>query len=307
MPQGDSPSHESDPLRDASRGIRLQKALADAGIASRRRCEELIEEGLVTVNGRLVTELPAWVDPVEDEIAVDGRVIARPAKKAGGRRLIYVMLYKPKNTLSAASDPSGRRTVADLVRFPGGVRLFPVGRLDYDTVGLILLTNDGEMANLLTHPRYGVHKLYRATVRGRVADEDLSKLEEGVYLAERKAARQAGRKKIGAKRTAHVGISIVKRDAERTVLELKLEEGRNRQVRRMFASVGHPVRKLIRVGMGPVRLTGLRVGEWRELTRDEVSRLRKTVDQAARKVGKTELRDDEKGEGQSRRKRDPAG
>jgi len=158
----------SDP-KDASRGERIQKVLARAGIGSRRHCEELVEQGQVRVNGRVVDELPAWVDPMADDIVVNGR----PVPKA--ERHVYVMLYKPRNTLSTLSDPDHRRTVADLVQHPSVDRLYPVGRLDYDTMGLLLMTNDGELANRLTHPRYGVHKTYRAVVKGAVSGRGASR------------------------------------------------------------------------------------------------------------------------------------
>ena len=259
-------------LRDASRpgAVRIQRFMADAGVASRRACEALIEEGRVTINGERVTELPLFVVPGTDRIEVDGEPMRlhfdtdRPVE-----RLIYVMLHKPRQTVTTVFDPDGRRTVVDLVEHPSGARLFPVGRLDYDTMGLVLMTNDGELANRLTHPRYGVHKTYRAIVKGRIEDEHIAELERGVFLAERREGRT-----VGAKRTAHVQMKIVKRDATRTLLELTLEEGRNRQVRRMLAKVGHPVKKLTRVGMGPLKLTKVALGEWRELTRDEIRALR---------------------------------
>lgn len=274
-------------LRDASRpgAVRIQRFMADAGVASRRACEALIEEGRVLVNGVKLTELPIFVVPGEDRIEVDGEPLRinlpdrpstgrkqRTTKTVAGERLIYVMLNKPRNTVTTVYDPDGRRTVIDLVDHPSGARLYPVGRLDYDTMGLVLMTNDGDLANRLTHPRYGVHKTYRAVVKGRVEDDALGELEQGVYLAQRQEGRT-----VGAKRTAHVQMRIVKRDETRTMLELTLEEGRNRQVRRMLAKVGHPVKKLTRVGMGPLKLTKVALGEWRELTRDEVSRLKKAA------------------------------
>jgi len=272
-------------LRDASRegAVRIQRFMADAGVASRRACEALIEEGRVLVNGVKLTELPIFVVPGDDRIEVDGeplrvhmeparKAAARPVKSVAGERLLYVMLNKPRNTVTTAYDPDGRRTVVDLVEHPSGARLYPVGRLDYDTMGLVLMTNDGDLANRLTHPRYGVHKTYRAVVKGRVEDDAIESLEQGVYLAQRQEGRT-----VGARRPAHVQMRVVKRDATRTMLELTLEEGRNRQVRRMLAKVGHPVKKLTRVGMGPLTLSKVALGEWRELTRDEVARLKKAA------------------------------
>lgn len=259
------PAHD---LTDASRGERLQRVLADAGVGSRRACEEMVLAGEVEVNGVVVTELPAWVDPDEDRIVVQGRPVPRPERK------LYVLLNKPTRTLSTAKDEPGadRRTVLDLVDHPGASHLFPVGRLDYDTVGLILLTNDGELANRLTHPRYGVPKTYRVQVKGTLGEEAVKELEQGIYLAERKAGQT-----VGGVRTAHVEISILSQDREGTTLEMTLREGRNRQVRRMLAAVGYPVRKLERTGMGPIRLKGVARGAWRELTRDEVWALKRAA------------------------------
>ncbi len=260
-----SPSH---PFADASRGERLQRVLSDAGVGSRRACEQLIEAGEVTVNGHLVAELPAWVDPERDRIVVQGKVVAEPERR------VYVLLNKPPRTLSTLKDEPGadRRTVGELVDHPLASHLFPVGRLDYDTVGLVLMTNDGELANRLTHPRYGVPKTYRVVVRGALDEDAVKALEDGIYLAERKAGQT-----VGAKRTSRVEISLIHQDRANTTLELTLREGRNRQVRRMMAAVGYPVRKLERVGMGPIQLKGVARGAWRELTRDEVRLLKKAA------------------------------
>lgn len=260
-----------DPIRDASRpgAERLQRVLADAGVASRRACEALIEKGEVTVNGVVVNRLPAFVTP-EDRVEYRGLGVRQEATKGrGGDRLVYVMVYKPSSTVSTVWDPEGRRTVQDIVKHPSGARLFPVGRLDYDSRGLLLMTNDGELANRLTHPRYEVHKTYRVLVKGRIEDERVGELEQGIYLAERKEGET-----VGAKRTGRVEIRIVKRDATRTVMDITLTEGRNRQVRRMLAGVGHPVKRLERTRIGPLELKGLALGEWRELTRDELRALK---------------------------------
>ncbi|MEM9372633.1 MAG: pseudouridine synthase [Planctomycetota bacterium] len=253
---------------DASRGERLQRVLADAGIGSRRACEALIESGEVAVNGVLVASLPAWVDPDEERIVVEGRPLPKPERKT------YLLLNKPPRTLSTLKDEPGadRRTVAELVDHPAVNHLFPVGRLDYDTVGLVLMTNDGALANKLTHPRYGVPKTYRVLVRGALDPEAIAELERGIYLAERKAGAT-----VGARRTSRVELALIHQDREGTVLELTLREGRNRQVRRMMAAVGYPVRKLERVGMGPIRLKGVARGAWRELTRDEIRALRRAA------------------------------
>lgn len=254
--------------RDKARGPRLQRILADAGVAARRVCEQMIEEGRVEVNGTIIDFMPAFADPEADRITVDGRPIKRKSRK------LYVMLNKPARTITTSADEPeyDRRTVLQLVDHPAADRLFPVGRLDFDTTGLLLLTNDGDLANQLTHPRFGVTKTYHAVVKGKLTDEDATEIAEGIYLAERKAG-----KTLGAARTARVEVSIFNRDRDRTVLELKLTEGRNRQVRRMLAAVGHPVKKLERVAMGPLRLTGLPRGAWRELKRSEIETLRRAV------------------------------
>jgi 23S rRNA pseudouridine2605 synthase len=268
--------------------VRLQKLMAGAGVASRRASEEMIEEGRVKVNGRVVRDLPVLVEPGKDRVTVDGREIAGKRE-----RRVYVMLHKPRFTVTTANDPDGRRTVSELVQHPTGVRLYPVGRLDYETMGLLLMTNDGELANRLTHPRYGVHKRYRAIVKGALTPEEVEELERGVHLAVRRDGRT-----VGGERTGGANLSIVRRERERTVLDIELTEGRNRQVRRMLASVGHRVKKLTRIEMGPLRLKGLRLGEWRELTRGEIDALRR----AARR-GERQARGQSKGRGQSDRKR----
>lgn len=256
--------------------VRLQKVMADAGVGSRRACEELIERGVVRVNGKSVREMPVLVDPAVDLIEVEGEQLAsagsgQPAP-GGGVRRVYVMLYKPRQTVTTLADPAGRRTIADLVKHPSGTRLYPVGRLDYDTMGLLLLTNDGELANRLTHPRYGVHKSYRAVVKGALTEEEVERLERGVFLAERRDG-----KSVGVARTAGALLKIAKKDVTRTVLDITLSEGRNRQVRRMLAKAGCPVKKLVRTQMGPLKLKGLALGQWRELTLGEVQSLRKAA------------------------------
>ncbi len=242
-----------------TRGPRLQKILCEAGYGSRRACEELIEAGAVTVNGELVDALPAWVDPAGDEIRVNGKRL-RPKE-----RHVYLMLFKPRGVVSTNSDPEGRVRAVDLVKHPANPRLYPVGRLDLDSSGLLLLTNDGELANRLTHPRYEVHKGYEVTVGGTLTDEDVAYLEEGIFLHDRDGV---------GKRTSESQLTLLKRDRTRTLLYMELREGRNRQIRRMLQRVGHPVKKLRRVRMGPLQLKGLAVGEWRELTAYELKSLR---------------------------------
>lgn len=262
-----TPSSRGSKPQPPNKGERLQRVLADAGVASRRECERLIESGAVEVNGEVVTRLPAFVDPETDRILVEGRPIRRERE-----RKLYILLNKPARTLTTNADEPGsdRRTVIDLVEHPQKSRLFPVGRLDYDTTGLLLLTNDGDLANQLTHPRYGVPKTYRAVVKGTIEDEAVAELERGIFLADRKAGRTQG-----ASRTAHVEVRVVLRERDRTTLELTLREGRNRQVRRLLAAVGYPVKKLERVGMGPLSLKGVARGAWRELDRHEIRALKK--------------------------------
>lgn len=265
MPRS-SRGHKSAP---SNKGERLQRVLADLGVASRRECERLIEAGAVEVNGEVVTQLPVFVDPENDRILVEGRPIRREPE-----RKLYLLLNKPSRTLTTNADEPGsdRRTVIDLVDHPQKSRLFPVGRLDYDTTGLLLLTNDGDLANQLTHPRYGVPKTYRAVVKGTIEDDAVAELERGIFLADRKAGRTQG-----ASRTAHVEVRVVLRERERTTIELTLREGRNRQVRRLLAAVGYPVKSLERIGMGPLSLKGVARGHWRELDRHEIRALKRAA------------------------------
>ena len=232
---------------------RLQKVLAQAGVASRRKCEELILSGRVTVNDKLVKELGTKVDPSSSVIKVDGKPI-RIEKK------VYLMFNKPKGVITSVSDPYGRRVVTDYLK---GIkeRLFPVGRLDYDTEGLLLLTNDGELANLLTHPRHHIPKTYLATVTGVPHGDDLDKLRNGIELED------------GLTAPAEVEYVDVEPDYRESVISVTLYEGRNRQVRRMFDAIHHPVRKLKRVRFGNLELGGLPRGKYRYLTAQEVKEL----------------------------------
>ncbi|MCB9859182.1 MAG: rRNA pseudouridine synthase [Phycisphaeraceae bacterium] len=247
--------------------------MADAGIASRRDCERMIEDGLVEVNGRIVTELPVWVDPAEDTIVVEGRKLKKPSKN------VYVMFNKPARTVTTTRDEEGalRRIVTDFVNHPLAPRLFPVGRLDFESVGLLLLTNDGDLAHALTHPRYGLPKTYLVHVRGSLDDDQIEKLRDGLYLADRKSG-----KTVGASRTAEVKVELVKRNRDTTVLEMTLHEGRNRQIRRMLAHVDHPVKKLERIAIGPLKMKGVQRGHWRELTPPELHGLQKAVKRASK-------------------------
>ena len=247
---------------------RLQRVLADAGVASRRACEDLIREGQVEVNGQIVATLPAFVDPARDDIRVNGRRIAL------AKHTTTVVFNKPTATLTTAADEPGmdRRTVMDIVQHPGAARLFPVGRLDYETTGLLILTNDGELANRLAHPRYEIPKTYRAIIAGVMDDEKLASLERGVVLAHRTQG-----KTRGAERTQGVRVRVVRQMRDRAHLEITLTEGRNREVRRVLARVGCPVRKLERVAIGPVRLGELKRGHWRDIRPSELKALKMAV------------------------------
>jgi pseudouridine synthase len=242
----------------AGSGERLQKILSAAGVASRRLSEELILQGRVSVNGATVTELGTKADPAADEIKVDGRRI-----KSEQRRR-YVLLNKPRGYITSRSDPEGRPTVMDLMK---GVKeyIYPVGRLDYDSEGLLLLTNDGELAARLTHPRHEVEKVYEARVKGVPDDRALERLARGVPVDGRRTAPA----KIRASEPFARG------SGEQTIVEISIHEGRQRQVRKMFEAVGHPVVRLKRVRIGPLEDPEMPVGHWRELTPQELSRLRK--------------------------------
>jgi 23S rRNA pseudouridine2605 synthase len=250
---------------------RLQKILSNAGIASRRAAEEYISQGRVMVNGTTITELGSKADPEVDDIRVDGRRV----KAAQQRR--YILLYKPRGYITSRSDPQRRPTVIDLLS-KGGVRdyVYPVGRLDYDSEGLLLLTSDGELAAKLTHPRHGVEREYHVRVRGVPDDHELERLQKGVV--------------IEGRRTAPANIELQRViDAEsgpQAVLSFVIREGRNRQVRDMCDAIGHPVVRLRRMRIGPVTDEHIRPGEFRDLDEREVAALRRaaegTGDPAAR-------------------------
>lgn len=239
-----------------SRGERLQKVLASAGLGSRRQCEELILAGRVEINKKVTTQLGTRVDSVHDEVRVDGEPLPKT-------RRVYYAVNKPDGVISTNRDPSGRPRVIDLLATKD-IRMFTVGRLDLHSEGLILLTNDGEWANLLTHPRFGVEKIYRVQVAGRPTQETLTKLHEGIHLAE--AFVQIPNVTI---KSSHKGS---------TFLEMTLSEGRNREIRRALAKVGHKVMRLVRIAVGPVRLGKLVPGEYRALSRQEVQTLRKMAE-----------------------------
>jgi 23S rRNA pseudouridine2605 synthase len=248
--------------RDGERNPqRLQKIVAAAGIASRRKAEELIASGRVQVNGQTVTELGSKADPERDHIRVDGKLLKKP------QQFRYFMLNKPKGVVTTVSDPEGRPTV---MKFFGrsGARLFPVGRLDYQSEGLLLMTNDGELANVLTSAASHVEKTYLVKVSGKPREEALEQLRHGVMIERGRRGEREGRVM-----TQPAQISLI-RDTDNPWFEVVLTEGKNREIRKMFEEIGHFVEKVRRVGFGPLVLD-VPPGETRELSEDEVSQLKR--------------------------------
>lgn len=235
---------------------RLQKILAQAGIASRRKAEELIINGQVEVNGQIIKELGVKVDPDQDEIKVDGVKVMIQTKK------IVILLNKPVKVITSVSDPQGRKTVIDYIDIDE--RVYPVGRLDYDTEGLLLLTNDGELANRLMHPKYELDKTYEAVVKGIPTEKELDQLRQGIELED------------GMTFPAEVNL-IEKKGVQQAKIHITIHEGRNRQVRRMFQAIGFPVMKLKRIRYGFLTLQGISGGRYRLLKADEYCRLKKMV------------------------------
>ena len=234
--------------------MRLQKYLAMSGVASRRNSEKLIAEGHVAVNGAVVTEMGVQVDENADRVTVDGKLVHLEEEKH------YLAYYKPVGEVTTVSDPEGRPTVMDKFRdYP--VRLYPVGRLDFDSEGLLLLTNDGEMMNNMLHPSREVDKTYLAKVSNRVDEETVRRLRAGVRLDDERM-------------TSPAKVRIVRYEAFDTVVLVTIHEGRYRQVRRMFDAVGHQVVQLKRVGFGPIQLGDIPRGQWRRLTDAEVRKLK---------------------------------
>ena len=233
--------------------IRLQKYLALCGVASRRASEKMIQEGRVAVNGSVITEMGVQVDETRDTVTVDGEIV-RPEEEKH-----YIAYNKPIGEVTTVSDPEGRATVMDkFADYP--VRLFPVGRLDYDSEGLLLLTNDGEMMNRFLHPSHEVLKVYWTKVSNHVTPEEIAALRKGVM--------------IDGKLTSPAFVRLIREETFDTVLLISIHEGRNRQVRRMVEAVGHQVVRLRRVGFGPVSLGNLPTGMWRPLTAEEISALK---------------------------------
>lgn len=227
--------------------------MAEAGVASRRRSEELILQGRVEVNGKVVTVPGTKINGTEI-IKVDGRII-KPEKNK-----VYVLLNKPVGYISTARDQFDRKTVIDLVSNVKE-RIYPVGRLDYDTSGLILLTNDGELANRMTHPKHEVPKVYRAIINGALSNDEISKLQSGVIIEDYM--------------TAPATVRVINKDEKNSTVEITIHEGRNRQVRKMFEAVGHVVLRLKRIAIGPITIDGLEEGKWRRLDQKELTALKK--------------------------------
>jgi 23S rRNA pseudouridine2605 synthase len=242
-----------------SKAIRLNKFLRDCGLGARRKCEKIIEGGRVSVNGRVVEDLATTVDPDKDDVRVDGDPVTSVTEK------VYLAAYKPRGALVTAADPHGRQTYIDAIGgLPGG--LFSVGRLDMDSEGLLILTNDGKLGFRLAHPRYEIERVYRVWVKGAVDEDKLAQLRRGVVIDDGEAR---------ARR-----VDVVEAGKEATELEIALGEGRKREIRRMLAAVGLEVDRLERISFGPVGLGGLEPGMWRHLSREEVRGLRRCVQEA---------------------------
>ncbi len=274
---------EDGPPPDAER---LQKVLADCGVASRRDCELKVRDGRIRVNGAIVRELPCWVRPGKDLIEVDDKIVDTSRRQQVARARLYFAVNKPKGVISTAKDPEGRAHVVGLVQavVPRGERVYPVGRLDADSTGLVLLTDDGDLAHRLTHPRYAVSKEYRVTVQGELNGEVIAALKRGIYIAtpDAIARSKAGGRGGGGRRTAIEQLRVLRTQKDRrtgglSLLSMTLREGQNREIRRLLARVGLKVRRLERVSIGPLKLGGLRPGGFRPLLPAEITALRKAA------------------------------
>lgn len=231
--------------------MRLNKFLSNSGVASRRKCDELIKEGKVFVNGKQVKELGTVVNEKKDKVTVEGKVISLPSS------FVYIKLNKPKGYACSASDEKGRKTIYDLIDCDE--RLFSIGRLDYDTEGLIILTNDGDFANKVAHPKYNIEKEYRVTIEGDIKESELAVIRKGVV--------------IDGERMPSARVEKLSQDDKYTKLSVVIDEGQNRQVRRMFEAIGKSIRLLKRVRIGQVRLGGLSRGDYKDLTEEELNLL----------------------------------
>jgi pseudouridine synthase len=240
-----------------STSMRLNKFLAHAGVCSRREADRWIAEGRVSVNGQVIMELGEKVAPERDKVLVNGRPVRPEAE-----RPVYVLLHKPAGRVVSVKDPFGRPTVMDLLSHVP-VRVYPVGRLDLDTEGALLLTNDGELALRLAHPRYGVAKVYEVRVEGEPDEADLDRVRKGIFLEGRK--------------TSPARVQVLRRGHRHATLKVEIHEGRKREIRKMFEAVGFPVAGLVRIDFAGLTLEGLRSGQWRYLHTAEIRRLKKLV------------------------------
>ena len=241
--------------------VRLNKFLAHAGVCSRREADRWITEGRVSVNGKAVLELGEKIDPARDRVVAGGKPV-----RAEEERPAYILLNKPAGRVVSVKDPFGRPTVMELLRHVSA-RVYPVGRLDLDTEGALLLTNDGDLALRLAHPRFGVVKIYEARVKGEPGEGDLDKVRQGIFLEGRK--------------TAPARVQVLRRGHRHTTLKIEIHEGRKREIRKLFEAVGYPVAGLVRVEFAGLTLEGLKTGQWRFLKTAEIMRLRKLVGSAA--------------------------
>lgn len=243
---------------------RLQKILSEAGVASRREAEKIILAGRVCVNGQVITQLGSKADPDRDKITFDGKRVKIPEKK------VYYLFHKPMNVMVTRHDPEGRPTIYDYLK---GIkeRVNPVGRLDFDSEGLILLTNDGDLLARLTHPRHEISKIYQARIAGHLRPDELEKLRQGIKIRDESGASYV---------TQPCEVREIKKNPNNVWVEIVLKEGKNRQVRRMIEALGrgHQVLRLVRVGIGPLRLGELGKGWWRNLTENEIHQLKKKRD-----------------------------
>lgn len=244
-------SHDK-PSNEGARLVRLNKLLAENGIASRRRADQLIADGEVMVDGNIVTELGTKVDPTTQRVEWDGMIL-----RAGGELLRYYLLNKPTGVVCTNDEKELRRRAWDMITDPQKGRIYPVGRLDVDSSGLIILTNDGEFTHKVTHPSFGIEKTYEVKIPGNVADPDLERIRKGLHLAEGK--------------TAGARIAVLGRNDHMTKVTITLTEGKNREVRRVFARFGYKVKELHRVAIGPLKDRGLGMGHWRQLGPEEVA------------------------------------
>ena len=249
--------------------MRLQKVLANLGVASRRAVEQMVLEGRISVNSEVVTKSPCFVNIDVDEIRVDGTRV----KSAKRSQRAYYLLNKPTGVVCTQNDPDGRTRAVDMIppELTRNQRIYCVGRLDIASTGLILLTNDGDLTEYLTHPKHGVEKHYHVEIQGELDENDIAQLKKGVY--------------VDGKRTAGAAVKVLRRGRVRSMLQIQLREGRNREIRRVMARLGHKVYTLNRISIGPIGIRGLKVGNWRELTIREVDKLRSCG-------GKTEARPD---------------